>query len=90
MPRIALGLSYDGTAFVGWQAQAAGRSIEQTLSAAVSHVANEPVAVESNHPLPERTLLANAFVTSDHSNVRRRSWLQRIAERCANLITRVL
>jgi tRNA pseudouridine38-40 synthase len=45
MARIALGLTYDGTAFVGWQAQHSGRSIETTLNAAVSAVAGEPVAV---------------------------------------------
>lgn len=45
MPRIALGVSYDGTDFVGWQAQAAGRSIEVALATAVSSVANEPVIV---------------------------------------------
>lgn len=45
MRRIALGLSYDGTDFVGWQTQAAGRSIESTVAAAVSHVANETVTV---------------------------------------------
>src|SRR3954454_24945558 len=41
MPRIALGLEYDGTDFVGWQVQRAGRSVEATLVAAVQAVANE-------------------------------------------------
>jgi tRNA pseudouridine38-40 synthase len=45
MARIALGLSYDGTEFVGWQAQPSGRSIEVALAAAVAQVANEPVTV---------------------------------------------
>ncbi len=31
MPRIALGLEYDGTDFVGWQIQRAGRSVEAEL-----------------------------------------------------------
>ena len=45
MPRIALGLEYDGTDFVGWQIQRAGRSIEAALAAAVEAVANEPLTV---------------------------------------------
>jgi tRNA pseudouridine38-40 synthase len=45
MPRIALGLEYDGTDFIGWQIQPVGRSIEGTLAAAVSFVAGAPVTV---------------------------------------------
>jgi tRNA pseudouridine38-40 synthase len=45
MPRIALGLEYDGTEFVGWQAQQHGRSVEVTLASAVGSVAGESVTV---------------------------------------------
>ena len=45
MPRIALGLEYDGTDFLGWQIQRVGRSVEATLAAAVQAVANEPTPV---------------------------------------------
>lgn len=48
MPRIALGLEYDGTEFVGWQIQQTGRSIEGVLAAAVSFVAGEPVTVRGS------------------------------------------
>jgi tRNA pseudouridine38-40 synthase len=48
MPRIALGLEYDGTEFIGWQIQPAGRSVEGTLAAAVSFVAGEPVNVRGS------------------------------------------
>jgi tRNA pseudouridine38-40 synthase len=48
MPRIALGLEYDGTEFVGWQIQQAGRSVEGVLAAAVSSVADEPVNVHGS------------------------------------------
>ena len=48
MPRIALGLEYDGTDFIGWQIQQAGRSIEGTLAEAVSRVAGETVTVHGS------------------------------------------
>ena len=48
MPRIALGLEYDGSDFVGWQIQLAGRSVEGVLAAAVGQVAGEPVNVHGS------------------------------------------
>jgi len=45
MPRIALGLEYDGTDFVGWQIQRSGRSVEAALATAVQAVANETMTV---------------------------------------------
>lgn len=48
MPRIALGLEYDGTDFLGWQIQADGRTIEGVLAAAVSFVAGHPVTVHGS------------------------------------------
>jgi tRNA pseudouridine38-40 synthase len=48
MPRIALGLEYDGTDFVGWQIQRTGRSVEGTLRAAVAFVAGAPVTVQGS------------------------------------------
>jgi tRNA pseudouridine38-40 synthase len=48
MPRIAVGIEYDGTAFVGWQLQENGRSIEGELAAAVSRVAGERVGVRGS------------------------------------------
>lgn len=47
MPRIALGLEYDGADFIGWQIQPMGRSVEGTLAAAVSFVAGQPVGVRA-------------------------------------------
>jgi len=48
MPRIALGLEYDGTDFFGWQIQPAGRTVEGTLADAVSFVAGAPVTVHGS------------------------------------------
>ncbi|MGE4658782.1 MAG: tRNA pseudouridine(38-40) synthase TruA [Gammaproteobacteria bacterium] len=48
MARIALGLEYDGTDFVGWQSQRAGRSVQGALAGAVSSVANEPITVNAS------------------------------------------
>jgi tRNA pseudouridine38-40 synthase len=48
MARIALGIEYDGTDFVGWQIQRDGRSIEGVLARAVSSVANEAVVVHGS------------------------------------------
>ena len=43
MPRIALGLEYDGTDFCGWQRQRAGRSVQACVEEALSRVADHPV-----------------------------------------------
>lgn len=43
--RHALGLEYDGGGFVGWQSQGGERAVQSELEAALSRVADEPVAV---------------------------------------------
>jgi len=48
MARIAIGVEYDGTEFVGWQIQREGRSVEGVLGQAVSAVANEAVVVHGS------------------------------------------
>src|SRR5687768_14417129 len=45
MPRIALGLEYDGSAFAGWQAQAHAKGVQSAVEAALSSVADHPVEV---------------------------------------------
>lgn len=45
MPRVAVGIEYLGTAYCGWQAQAGQRTVQQQVEAALSAVADEPVAV---------------------------------------------
>ncbi|MGE0114063.1 MAG: tRNA pseudouridine(38-40) synthase TruA [Steroidobacteraceae bacterium] len=45
MPRIALGLEYDGSGFSGWQAQTHANGIQSAVETALSFVADHPVAV---------------------------------------------
>jgi tRNA pseudouridine38-40 synthase len=45
MPRIALGIEYDGSAFAGWQAQSHATGIQSVVESALSSVANQAVAV---------------------------------------------
>ncbi len=45
MPRIALGIEYDGSSFAGWQAQTHANGIQTAVEAALSFVADHPVNV---------------------------------------------
>ncbi len=46
MARFALGLEYDGTAFMGWQRQThAGRTVQACLESAIAKVADHPIEV---------------------------------------------
>lgn len=45
MARIALGIEYDGSAYSGWQTQSHARSVQGELEAALSRVADHPVAI---------------------------------------------
>ncbi len=44
MPRIALGLEYDGSTFCGWQTQPASCAVQDALEHALSQIAGEPIA----------------------------------------------
>jgi tRNA pseudouridine38-40 synthase len=43
--RIALGVEYDGHPFCGWQSQADGRTVQDTLQQALSQLAGEQISV---------------------------------------------
>lgn len=43
--RIALGIEYDGSHYCGWQRQAHSPSVQETLEAALSGIADHPVTV---------------------------------------------
>jgi tRNA pseudouridine38-40 synthase len=42
--RLALGISYDGQAYEGWQSQPSGRTVQDRLEAALAEFAAQPVA----------------------------------------------
>lgn len=43
--RIALGIEYDGSPYCGWQSQAEGLTVQDTLQAALSGIAGETIGV---------------------------------------------
>ncbi|MEM7278333.1 MAG: tRNA pseudouridine(38-40) synthase TruA [Pseudomonadota bacterium] len=43
--RIAMGIEYEGTQYMGWQRQRHGPSVQGSLETALSSVANEPIEV---------------------------------------------
>jgi len=43
--RIALGLEYDGSRFLGWQTQAGGGTVQDALQSALASIAGTPVSV---------------------------------------------
>jgi tRNA pseudouridine38-40 synthase len=43
VPRLALGIEYDGSAFAGWQFQSHARSVQGDLQRALAQVADHPV-----------------------------------------------
>jgi tRNA pseudouridine38-40 synthase len=42
--RVALGISYNGQAYQGWQSQPGGKTVQDRLEAALSRFANEPIS----------------------------------------------
>jgi tRNA pseudouridine38-40 synthase len=50
--RIALGVEYDGSSFCGWQSQADGRTVQDTLQAALSQIAGDNLA--GDQPVEEQ------------------------------------
>ena len=44
MPRIALGIEYDGSRFLGWQKQPGGATVQDALEVGIAEIAGGPVA----------------------------------------------
>jgi tRNA pseudouridine38-40 synthase len=45
MPRIALGIEYDGSRFLGWQTQPGGGAVQDALEPALAAIAGAPLSV---------------------------------------------
>lgn len=77
MPRFALGVEYDGGAFMGWQRQShAGRTVQACLEEAISRVADHPVAVTCAGRTDTGVHASGQVVHFDSDAVRAaRSWL---------------
>ncbi len=76
MPRLALGLEYDGTTFCGWQRQEHGRSVQGELERAVSRVADEPVNVVTAGRTDAGVHAIGQVVHFDTTSIRSmRAWL---------------
>jgi tRNA pseudouridine38-40 synthase len=42
--RVAIGISYDGRAYQGWQSQLSGRTVQDRLESALSQLAAQPIS----------------------------------------------
>jgi tRNA pseudouridine38-40 synthase len=47
MPRIALGIEYDGSRFLGWQTQPGGGAVQDALEPALAAIAGAPLSVSA-------------------------------------------
>ena len=43
--RIAMGVEYDGSPYIGWQSQREGETVQQNVERALSKVANQPINI---------------------------------------------
>jgi tRNA pseudouridine38-40 synthase len=76
MPRIALGLEYDGSAFSGWQSQAHAHGVQAAVEAALSEVANHRVEVIAAGRTDAGVHAAMQVVHFDSESVRsERGWV---------------
>jgi tRNA pseudouridine38-40 synthase len=76
MARFAIGIEYDGTDYVGWQAQQNGRSVQSELERAISSVADEAVTVHGAGRTDAGVHAADQVAHFDTAAVRsERQWL---------------
>lgn len=76
MPRIALGLEYDGSSFAGWQSQTHALGIQSVVEAALSRVADHPVSVTAAGRTDAGVHATSQVVHFDARNARsERSWV---------------
>ena len=76
MPRIALGIEYDGSAFSGWQSQVHARGIQTSVEEAIAFVADHPVEITAAGRTDAGVHAAIQVVHFDTPSVRsERSWV---------------
>jgi tRNA pseudouridine38-40 synthase len=76
MPRIALGLEYDGSGFAGWQSQGHARGIQSVVEEGLSVVADHKVEVVAAGRTDAGVHAAMQVVHFDTSAIRtERSWM---------------
>ena len=74
--RIALGLEYDGTDFVGWQSQRDCRSVQELVTEAVIAVADHPLTVAGSGRTDAGVHAAQQVAHFDtQANRQARQWL---------------
>ena len=79
--RVAMGVEYDGTNYVGWQLQDNGASVQAVVEDALSQVADEPVRViwvfGANTHLPKDVAIVWAQTVDDEFHARFSAKLRR-------------
>ena len=76
MPRIALGIEYDGSTFAGWQSQMHAHGIQAAVEAAVAQVADHPAEVVAAGRTDAGVHAAMQVVHFDtHAQRTERSWV---------------
>jgi tRNA pseudouridine38-40 synthase len=77
MPRIALGIEYDGSAFAGWQSQIHAVGVQSVVEKALSVVANEPIEVVAAGRTDAGVHASMQVIHFDTTAVRdERSWMR--------------
>jgi tRNA pseudouridine38-40 synthase len=90
MARLALSLAYDGSAYMGWQTQPHGRTVQDTLETALSAFADTPVATICAGRTDTGVHAAMQVIHIDTDAVRRQeSWVRGVNARLpANIAVR--
>ncbi len=65
--RIALGVEYDGAPFCGWQSQAEGSTVQDTLQSALSQIAGDQITNEHTAAEPISVIAAGRTDTGVHA-----------------------
>jgi tRNA pseudouridine38-40 synthase len=77
MPRLALGLAYDGAAWQGWQTQPHGLTVQDTLETALSRFADSPISTVCAGRTDTGVHAAMQVIHLDSEAVRRtESWVR--------------